>query len=80
MTFGDYRLASEPNAKIAGTPDSTLVWAVLIVGTFTPMNAPGPLPWGIWVMDAHDGSAIGSVAGPGTVPAYWDSLPDHSSS
>ena len=79
MTYGDYRRASEPGVRTPETPDTLRIWAVEILGSFTPWHAEHPdYAWGIWILDAHSGIPIGEVAGPRGRPKYWDHLPDHS--
>jgi hypothetical protein len=80
MTYGDLRRAASPGEQTPATPDTLQIWAVEILGKFTPSMAPRSYPSGVLIVDARSGSTIGVIAGPQARPPYWNGLPDHSAS
>jgi len=80
LTYGDVRKAAAPDSTNA-IADTKQVWAVEAIGKVTPEFARGEtFSWAILIVDAQNGSVIGTFAKlNSSVPAFWDSLPDHSS-
>jgi hypothetical protein len=57
--------------------NSRWVWAVAVAGAIQPSFGRGStFPWGVFLVDAQNGDMLGLVAGAGTWPAYFDTLPD----
>lgn len=81
MSLGDLKHSAESVPQPAGeTPSSAQIWAVEVIGKFTAPFGGDTTSWGIWMINADDGSTVGVLSGPGPSPAYWDNLPDHATS
>jgi hypothetical protein len=79
LTHGELRDATDPRpCWERGFDPGRLVWVVAFAGSYRPQFGRGrEFPWGVFVVDATTGEALGSNAGPeGAWPPYWDMLPD----
>jgi hypothetical protein len=84
MSWSELDSVADFWAPFPALTSSTQVWAVEVGPIFSILDSPSsklrpkPAPWGIFVVDARDGSAYGPITGPGASAPYWDGLPDRS--
>jgi len=76
MTWRDLRDASSGHAQSPLLADTSMIWAVEVVGVYHPF--PGAdYKWAILFFDANTGEQMGTIAHrDSAAPAFWSSLPD----
>ena len=79
MTRREFEQASDPGrtSTLPYTDPDQVIWVVAISGEVVPQLGRGFVgSWGIYLVAADSGDILGTLAGGGPWPSYFDGLPD----